>query len=61
MSQDIKVVDILWDNKVNACSIGVEFSIETYLSLVRDYLNNLDIQRGKMLVKKKDIYREPIK
>jgi len=60
MSLGIRVVDILCDNKVNACSIGVELPIKTYLDLVRDYLNNLDIQRGKMLVKKKDIYRRLI-
>lgn len=58
MSQDndIEVLDVLKDEKIQAYTIGIKIKIERYLTLVEGYLNNLDIQRGKMIARKKDVY-----
>jgi len=58
--QEIKVLSYIYDGKVDAISVLAEFSIEKYLSLVRNSLENLEIQRGRIISKKKEIYRRLI-
>ena len=55
-NNDIEVLDILKDEKIQAYTIGIKIKINKYFSLVEGYLNNLDIQRGKMVARKKDVY-----
>ena len=55
-NNDIEVLDILKDEKIQAYTIGIKIKINKYFSLVEGYLNNLDIQRGKMIARKKDVY-----
>ena len=57
---DIEVSDVFKDEKIQAYTIGIKIKIERYLTLVKGYLNNLDIQRGKMISRKKDVYRRLI-
>lgn len=58
--KDIEVLDLSKDEKIQACTIGIKIKINKYLTLVEDYLNNLDIQRGKMIARKKDVYKRLI-
>jgi len=62
MSQDkdIEVLDLSKDEKIQTYTIGIKIKINKYLTLVEDYLNNLDIQRGKMIARKKDVYKRLI-
>lgn len=56
MNWSIKVHHLLFDKKIRAFALSVDLPIGEYLKLVERHLNNLDIQRGKMLAQKKDIY-----
>lgn len=56
MKYNIKVLGLLEDSKTDASSILCEISIGSYIKLVQGNLNELDIQRGKMISKKKGVY-----
>ena len=53
---NIRVFDLSEDSKIGAYSIFCEMSIDSYISIVQGNLNELDIQRGKMISRKKQVY-----
>lgn len=56
MSYDIKVLGLLEDSKIDAHSILCEISIGSYINVVQGNLNELDIQRGKIISRRKQVY-----
>lgn len=57
----VKVLSYTWDNRINSASIIVELKIKDYLDVIQtSTLSDLEIQRGKMISKKKDVYRRLI-
>ena len=57
---EIKVLDISYDDRIDAHSILTEITYKDYINLISHSLskeNLLDIQRDKMITQKKHIYR----
>lgn len=53
----IKVFDLKEDKKINAKCLLIDISIGRYIQLVESNLEDMDIQRGKILSRKRDVYR----
>lgn len=62
MSEDdrICVLDAKTDKKIDAQCLLIDISIGNYIRLIENNLEELDIQRGKILSKKRDVYRRLI-
>jgi len=56
MTYDIEVLSLFKDNKIDARSILCKISVGSYIKMVQGNLNELDIQRGKMLSRKREVY-----
>jgi len=61
MSDKIRVFDMRKDEKVQAKCLLIDMSIQQYIKLIENNLENLDIQRGKILSRKKRVYNQLIK
>lgn len=57
---DIKIFDLKEDKKVSAKCLLIDIKISEYIDLIEENLEDLDIQRGKILSRKRDIYKRLI-
>lgn len=60
MNNRIRVFDLKEDEKVKANCLLIGISIGKYIELIKDNLEELPIQRGKILSRKRDIYKRLI-
>ncbi len=60
MNEKIKVLNVFRDERVDAISILTEMSIGTYVNLAKENIDELDIQRGKVITKRKEVYKRLI-
>ena len=52
----IRVFDVKEDNKVDANCMLIDIPIGEYIYLIENNLENLRIQRGKVISRKRDVY-----
>lgn len=57
---DIRVFDLKEDKKVGAKCLLIDIKIGEYINLIEENLEDLDIQRGKILSRKRDVYKRLI-
>ncbi|MEJ5350294.1 MAG: hypothetical protein WHS65_01750 [Melioribacteraceae bacterium] len=57
---EIRVFDLIEDKKVNAKCLLVDIRIGKYLELIEENLEDLDIQRGMQLSRRRDVYKRLI-
>jgi len=57
MSNKIRVFDLKEDEKIKAKCLLIDISIGKYIKLIKDNLEELPMQRGKILSRKRDIYK----
>jgi len=53
---NIRVFDLKEDKKVSAKCLLIDISIKEYIELIQDNLENLPIQRGKVISRKREVY-----
>lgn len=53
----IRVFDLKKDKKVNGICLLIDITIGDYIGLMKEHLEDMDIQRGKILSRKQDIYK----
>ena len=53
----IRVFDLKEDKKVKAKCLLIDISIGKYIELIESNLEDMDIQRGKIISRKRDVYR----
>lgn len=58
--KNIRVFDLREDKKVGAKCLLFDITISKYIELIKDNLESLDIQRGKIISKKSDVYKRLI-
>lgn len=56
MKNKIRVFDVKEDNKVNANCLLIDIPIGEYIDLIENNLENLRLQRGKVISRKRDVY-----
>ena len=57
MYNKVRVFDLKEDKKVKAKCLLIDISMGNYIGLIKDNLEELDIQRGKILSRKRDVYK----
>lgn len=58
--REIEILDLRIDNKVKAKCLLAKITIRKYLELIKENLENLEYQRGKILTKKSNVYKRLI-
>jgi len=58
--KQMRIFDLKEDKKVNAKCLLVDITIDDYIELIEENLEDLDIQRGKILSRKQDVYKRLI-
>jgi len=61
MNNKIEVFDLKEDKKIKAKCLLIDIDIRKYIELIKDNLESLDIQRGKIISRKRDVYKRLIK
>lgn len=56
MNNKIRVFDLKKDKKVNANCMLINIPIGEYIDLIENNLGNLQLQRGKVISRKRDVY-----
>lgn len=57
MEYNIRVFDLKEDRKVMGKCLLIDMSINNYIELIKNNLENLPIQRGKVISRKNDVYK----
>ena len=57
MSYNIRVFDLKEDKKVNAKCLLIDISIDEYVELIKEHLDELPFQRRKILSRKRGVYK----